>query len=290
MDLSNEQKQVRDIRNKNMIVSAAAGSGKTFVLVKRIESKILDEKNPIDVDRILVVTFTNAAAAEMKDRIRQSIDKAAAAKGADKRIKAQSTLIHSAHIRTIDSFCSWVVKNYFYEIDQEPTFRIGTTGELKMLNDEVFDDLLGQYLESDDEDFRLLADAYITGRNVDSLKKMVYELHEKATSYPWPHEWYENALRIYDITNLQELEKSDFVQDIIRNTDLVMQSLLDTALKNKELYNGDYTTKDGAIIAEEYHICRLAHIHNQCCLDTRNLRFLLPDMSGEFHSELLQTS
>ncbi|SDI31607.1 DNA helicase/exodeoxyribonuclease V, subunit A [Pseudobutyrivibrio sp. 49] len=252
MGLTKEQEKVRDTRNKNMLVSAAAGSGKTFVLVQRIISEILDEKNPIDVDRILVVTFTNAAAAEMKDRIRQAIDKAVSEKGVDKRIKAQATLIHSAHIRTIDSFCSWIVKNYFYEIDQEPSFRIGTTGELKMLSDEVFDDLLSKYLQSDDKEFRLLADAYITGRRTDELKKMVFELHAKAASYPWPHEWYQEALRLYDINSVDELEESEFVQSIIRVTDLVLADLLKRLEPLMKLYNGDYSTKDGTIISEEY--------------------------------------
>ncbi|SCZ79970.1 helicase-exonuclease AddAB subunit AddA [Pseudobutyrivibrio xylanivorans] len=252
MGLTKEQEKVRDTRNKNMLVSAAAGSGKTFVLVQRIISEILDEKNPIDVDRILVVTFTNAAAAEMKDRIRQAIDKAVSEKGSDKRIKAQATLIHSAHIRTIDSFCSWIVKNYFYEIDQEPSFRIGTTGELKMLADQVFDELLSKYLEDADEEFRLLADAYISGRKTETLKKMVFDLHAKAQSYPWPHEWYQDALRIYDIASEEELEESEFIQCIIRTTDLVLSDLLKRLEPLMKLYNGDYSSKDGTIISEEY--------------------------------------
>ena len=177
MSLTKEQELVRDTRGKNMLVSAAAGSGKTFVLVERIISQILDEKNGIDVDEILVVTFTNAAAAEMKDRIRRAIDKAILTKGADARIRAQATLIHSAHIRTIDSFCSWLVKNYFYEIDMDPSFRIGTKGEMKMLYDEVFSDLLSANLEKGDEDFKLLADAYISGRKTDVLKEMVIKIY-----------------------------------------------------------------------------------------------------------------
>ena len=193
MALTKEQLLVKDTRGKNMLVSAAAGSGKTFVLVERIISEILDEKNGIDVDEILVVTFTTAAAAEMKDRIRRAIDKAIANNGADARIRAQATLIHNAHIRTIDSFCSWVVKNYFYEIDMDPAFRIGTSGELKMLCDEVFNDLLSKYLEDGDEDFKLLADAYISGRRTDTLKEMVFALHDKGTSFAWVDEWYDNA-------------------------------------------------------------------------------------------------
>ncbi len=251
MGLTNEQESVRDTRNKNMLVSAAAGSGKTFVLVQRIISQILDEKNPIDVDRILVVTFTNAAAAEMKDRIRQAIDKAVSEKGASKRIKTQATLIHSAHIRTIDSFCSWIVKNYFYEIDQEPSFRIGTTGELKMLKDEVFKDLLSRYLESDNQDFKLLADAYISGRKIDSLKEAVFALNNKASSFPWPMEWYQNALRIYDINSIDELEQADFIQEINKYTDMILDIIAGRIKRILDLYDSDCTSKDKTIFSNE---------------------------------------
>ena len=126
-----------------------------------------------------------------------------------------------------------------------------TAGELKMLADEVFDDLLGQYLESDDEDFKLLADAYISGRRTDSLKKMVFELHDKATSYPWPHEWYQQALRLYDIASVQQLEESDFIQEIIRTTDLALSGLADRIKRLLDLYESDCTSKDKTIFSNE---------------------------------------
>ena len=251
MALTKEQLLVKDTRGKNMLVSAAAGSGKTFVLVERIISEILDEKNGIDVDEILVVTFTTAAAAEMKDRIRRAIDKAIANNGADARIRAQATLIHNAHIRTIDSFCSWVVKNYFYEIDMDPAFRIGTSGELKMLCDEVFNDLLSKYLEDGDEDFKLLADAYISGRRTDTLKEMVFALHDKATSFAWVDEWYDNALNLYNIDSVQELEKSELIKQIIAYTDLYVAGLIDSVAKLLDLYDSDCDSKDKNIFSNE---------------------------------------
>ena len=223
MGLTEEQELVRDTRGKNMLVSAAAGSGKTFVLVERIISEILDEKNGINVDEILVVTFTKAAAAEMKDRIRQAIDKAVLKNGADARIRSQATLIHSAHIRTIDSFCSWVVKNYFYAIDADPSFRIATTGEMKLLEDEVFKNLLSERLEADDEYFNLLADAYIDRNRTGALKDMVMSLYEKASSFPWAEEWFDNSLRIYDISSIEELEDSDFIRLIKQRTDDILK-------------------------------------------------------------------
>lgn len=230
-----------------MLVSAAAGSGKTFVLVERIISQILDEKNGIDVDEILVVTFTNAAAAEMKDRIRRAIDKAILTKGADARIRAQATLIHSAHIRTIDSFCSWLVKNYFYEIDMDPSFRIGTKGEMKMLYDEVFSDLLSANLEKGDEDFKLLADAYISGRKTDVLKEMVIKIYEKASSFAWTNQWYDEALNLYQINDLQELEQSDLINEIIDYTNVYLEGLINSLSQIVDLYDSSCDTKDKEI-------------------------------------------
>lgn len=251
MSLTNEQILVRDTRNKNMLVSAAAGSGKTFVLVERIISQILDEKNGIDVDRILVVTFTTAAAAEMKDRIRKAIDKAVMQNASDARLRSQATLIHNAHIRTIDSFCSWVVKNYFYEINMDPSFRIGASGELKMLNDNIFTELLSKKLEEKDEGFKLLADAYINGRNTDGLRDMVFALHDKAASFAWPMEWYDNALKIYDISTIEELENSELVEEILKLTDSELSGIVTKLERFLSLYTEDCSAKDKDIFTYE---------------------------------------
>ena len=251
MALTKEQELVKNTRGKNMLVSAAAGSGKTFVLVERIISEILDEKNGIDVDQILVVTFTNAAAAEMKDRIRQAIEKAILSNSSSARIRTQATLIHSAHIRTIDSFCNWIVKNYFYEIDMDPSFRIGQTGELKMLDDNVFNDLLSSKLENPDEDFKLLADAYISGRNISTLKDMVRELHKKAQSYAWPDEWYDNALKLYDIDTVEALADSEFAEEIVKLTDTFLEKPIAQLERFISLYNGDCKSDDATQLSHE---------------------------------------
>ncbi|MCR5416255.1 MAG: helicase-exonuclease AddAB subunit AddA [Pseudobutyrivibrio sp.] len=251
MGLTKEQTLVRDTRNKNMLVSAAAGSGKTYVLVQRIITEILDKENGIDVDRILVVTFTNAAAAEMKDRIRKAIDDAVVENISDSRIRTQATLIHNAHIRTIDSFCNWVVKNYFYEIDQDPGFRIGTSGEMKMLEDEVFSDLLGQKLEEADEDFMLLADAYISGRNTSKLANLVFELHDKASSFPWVNEWYDQALKLYDYDSIDEMESSLFIDELLTLSNKIIDNLIERLRPLVKLYDEDCGSKDKTIFSNE---------------------------------------
>ena len=125
-----EQQQVIDLRNRNILVSAAAGSGKTAVLVERIVKIITDKNHPVDIDHLLIVTFTNAAAAEMRERIGNAIEKALDEQPGNEHLLRQLTLIHNAQITTIDSFCLYVVRNHFHEIDLEPNFRIGDEGEL----------------------------------------------------------------------------------------------------------------------------------------------------------------
>ena len=132
-----EQQQVIDLRKRNILVSAAAGSGKTAVLVARIIKMITDETNPVDIDRLLIVTFTNAAAAEMRERIGAAIEIALEEQPENEHLQRQLTLLHNAQITTIDSFCLYVIRNHFHEIDLEPNFRIGDEGELKLLKGDV---------------------------------------------------------------------------------------------------------------------------------------------------------
>ena len=283
MALTKEQQLVRDIRDKNVLVSAAAGSGKTFVLVERIISEILDKKNGIDIDQILVVTFTTAAAAEMKDRIRHAIDKAILTKGADKRIKSQATLIHNAHIRTIDSFCNWVVNNYFYEIDMDPSFRLGSSGELKMISESVFKDLLSNFLEDGDEDFKLLAGAYISGIKTDALRDMVFNLYEKAVSFAWVDEWFDNALRLYDISSVDELKESELVSEILKITDIYLDSITEKLKRIVSLYTDLCDSKDKAIFNNELN--QLNAILNAATYEDKAAAINGADFSERFSSK-----
>ena len=134
-----EQRKVIDLRKRNILVSAAAGSGKTAVLVERIKERILDKENPIDIDELLVVTFTKAAAAQMRDRVGLAIEKEMMEDPLNPRLEQQLALVHNAQITTIDSFCLYVIRNHFHEIDLEPNFRIADEGELKLLKQEVME-------------------------------------------------------------------------------------------------------------------------------------------------------
>ena len=126
-----EQQKVISLRGRNILVSAAAGSGKTAVLVERILSKICDPKKPVDIDRLLIMTFTRAAAGEMKERISAAIDQKLYDNPDNEHIQRQVSLIHNAQITTIDGFCAYIIRNYFHMIDLDPGYRTAEEGELK---------------------------------------------------------------------------------------------------------------------------------------------------------------
>ncbi len=234
MALTKNQQKVQDIRDKNMLVSAAAGSGKTFVLVKRILSKIINDG--VDVDRILVVTFTNAAAAEMKDRIRLAITKAISEGNDSSFLRKQATLVHNAQIKTIDSFCLWLVQNYFYEIDQDPAFGIDSKGQLKVIADEILSDLISEKLKEGQEDFMLLADAYIVNGKLTQLKEMVQFLYRKAMSFPWVDAWYDSLLELYLVEDASQLEATSIVGNICDYVDMVLQYHINSLSKCIDIF------------------------------------------------------
>ena len=137
-----EQEQVIKLHNRNILVSAAAGSGKTAVLVERIVQMICDETHPVDIDRLLVVTFTNAAAAQMREKISQAIAARLEDNPASLHLQRQVALVHNAQITTIDSFCLFIIRNNFNDIGLDPSFRVADEGELKLLKKETLAALL----------------------------------------------------------------------------------------------------------------------------------------------------
>lgn len=144
-----EQKQAIYEKGSNILVAAAAGSGKTAVLVERIINKIINEN--IDIDKLLVVTFTNAAASEMRERVLNAIYKKIDEEPENEKLQRQVTLLNKASICTIDSFCLDVVRNNFFEIDIAPNFRIGDTTEIEILKQDVLEDLFEEKYEAEDK-------------------------------------------------------------------------------------------------------------------------------------------
>ena len=189
MQWTTEQQKVIDLRDRDILVSAAAGSGKTAVLVERIIQRVTDPKNPIDIDRLLVVTFTKAAAAEMRERIGAAIDQQCEAHPFDAHLRRQSALIHNAMITTIDSFCLFVVRNHFEEISLDPNFRIADEGEIRLLEQDVLDKVFEENYEAENASFLALIDAYSNKRSDQAVRDMVSRLYRMSLSSPWPEEW-----------------------------------------------------------------------------------------------------
>lgn len=194
-----EQQKVIDLRDRNILVSAAAGSGKTAVLVERIIQRLTEEKDPVDVDRLLIVTFTEAAAAEMKERIGAAIEKKLSERPGDAHLEQQATLIHSAPITTIHSFCLSVIREHFHVIGIDPGFRIAEEGELKLLKQDVLEELLEECYASGDEAFIEFVERFGTGKNDRKIEGIILKLYEYSRSYPQPEKWLDACVKAYDL-------------------------------------------------------------------------------------------
>ena len=186
---TSEQQKVIDLRNRNILVSAAAGSGKTAVLVERIISRLTQDDPPLDVDHLLIVTYTEAAAAEMKERIGAAVEKLLEAHPGDAHLERQATLIYSAQITTIHSFCLSVIRDHFHVIGIDPGFRIAEEGELKLLKQDVMDELLEACYASGEEGFLEFTERFGTGRNDRKIEGIILKMYEYSRSYPRPDRW-----------------------------------------------------------------------------------------------------
>lgn len=236
-----DQKKVIELRNRNILVSAAAGSGKTAVLVERIIQMITDKEHPIDIDRLLIVTFTNAAAGEMRERISAAIEEALKEKETDEHLQRQLALIHNAQITTIDSFCLYVVRNHFYEIDIEPNFRIADEGELKLLREDVIKSVLKEHYKEPDEAFKAFMEGYSAGKSDDGAVELILGLYDFSRSYPWPKKWLENCKNCYEIKTEDDLNHAVWIEPAVKNIQKLLQDitkLTETALKLTEDADG----------------------------------------------------
>lgn len=213
-----EQRKVIELRGRNILVSAAAGSGKTAVLVERIITMLTAKDNPVSVDQLLIVTFTEAAAAEMKERIRRAIEKKLEEYPDNEHLMQQATLIHNAQITTIHSFCLSVIRDHFHVIDLDPGFRTGDEGELKLLRHDVLDGLLEDRYAGGDPRFLDFVSAYAGGRDDKRIEELILKIYEFSRSYPDPKKWLSDCVRSYGADTEEELEKSFAVKLAMENT------------------------------------------------------------------------
>ena len=210
MDFTDEQIRVIDSREKNLIVSAAAGSGKTAVLTERIVRRIV--KRETSIDRMLIVTLTNAAAREMRDRIGKRLREELAVNPDDSYIRKQIAILHTAQITTIDSFCLFILKNHFEEIGIDPAFSIGNEGELKELQDEAFEDALEEALKEAGTEFLNLVEIYAPKGKYGNFKDIVIKLATTVESTPFPYDKLEKCI-IKEIDNVWDLDFVHFIED-----------------------------------------------------------------------------
>lgn len=184
-----QQKQVIESRGKNLLVSAAAGSGKTAVLVERIIELVTEGEEPLDIDRLLVMTFTKSAAAEMRERIGTAIEKRLAEHPDDAHLQMQSALIHHAQITTIDSFCLSVIREHFNLLDLDPAFRIGDEGEILLLRQDVMAELIENRYANGGEAFERFVGMYAQGKSDAGIEDYITQVHAFSQSNPDPKRW-----------------------------------------------------------------------------------------------------
>ena len=267
MKFTPEQQRVIELHNSNILVSAAAGSGKTAVLVERIIRMICDGEHPADIDRLLIVTFTNAAAAEMRERIAAGIAVRLEADPGNEHIQKQSALLHNAQITTIDSFSLFLIRNHFNEIGLDPDFRVADEGEIKLLQQEVLAQLLedayaGNFVpeelltsrEAHDnegtvpemgalEQFHACVEYFCPGGRESVLEQHILNLSRYAGSFPWPAEWLEEHKNDYAAGDMEALVRSDYGQYLTERVNRTVEGCLEKLLEVKrlcELPDGPY--------------------------------------------------
>ena len=230
-----EQLKAIETRRCNLLIAAAAGSGKTAVLVERIIRIITNEESPVDIDRLLVVTFTSAAASEMRERIASSITKALEKSPNSKNLQKQLTLLSRANITTMHSFCLDVIKNNFHIIDLDPAFRILDETEGMLLRSEVLEELFEDKYENDDKEFLDLVEAYSDSKSDDKLKDIVLDLYKFSMSGPWPQRWLRDKSEEFNIGTIEDLDKSSWMKVFIENLVIELQGLISMEEKALEL-------------------------------------------------------
>ncbi len=205
-----KQQQVIDSRNRNLLVSAAAGSGKTAVLVERIIRMISEGDKPLDIDRLLIMTFTNAAAAEMRERIGAAVDKKLTEQPDNEHLWLQAALIPQAQITTIDSFCLNLIRSHYNSLDIDPGFRIGDEGELSLLQGDVMEEMLEQCYEEGREEFGRFVEHFGRGRSDKGIEEVILQAWQFSQSHPWPKQWLEQCKEeLYD--DEEQIEKSPWM-------------------------------------------------------------------------------
>ncbi len=258
MHYTEDQEKVVYTRNADILVAAAAGSGKTQTLTGRILAKITDEKNPVDIDKLLIVTFTKAAAAEMRERIGQQIKEALQKDPFNEHLLKQEMLLHNAHICTIDSFCAFLVKNHFTAIGLDPVYRIADTGERGLIQEGVVDRLLEEHYQrlqenpESEEGFRLLVECYEHTGKGRILANMIIEAAEYAEGLAEPLGYIKACKAMYAEEGIANFEESAWWKLFLQSADHEMENNLKRMQRALRLMDENPTLTNYRQVCEEH--------------------------------------
>lgn len=247
MKFTEDQQRVIDLRNCNILVSAAAGSGKTAVLVERIVELVsgsgCDSARAVDIDRLLIVTFTNAAAAQMRERITKALSDRVEAEPDNEHIKKQLMLIHNAKIMTIHSFCLYLIKNHFNDIGLDPDFRTADEGEMRLLKQEVLSELLEEQFAQGRQEFTDCVEYFAYDGREKRLEELIERLYTFSGSYPFPEKWLRQHRMDYHVETFEELVKTEWFAGMMQEISALLQECKEqekAALKMCEEPDGPY--------------------------------------------------
>lgn len=247
MKFTEDQQRVIDLRNCNILVSAAAGSGKTAVLVERIVELVsgsgCDSAQAVDIDRLLIVTFTNAAAAQMRERITKALSDRVEAEPDNEHIKKQLMLIHNAKIMTIHSFCLYLIKNHFNDIGLDPDFRTADEGEIRLLKQEVLPELLEEQFALGRQEFTDCVEYFAYDGREKRLEELIERLYTFSGSYPFPEKWLRQHRMDYHMETFEELVKTEWFAGMMQEISALLQECKEqekAALKVCEEPDGPY--------------------------------------------------
>lgn len=247
MKFTEDQQRVIDLRNCNILVSAAAGSGKTAVLVERIVELVsgsgCDSAQAVDIDRLLIVTFTNAAAAQMRERITKALSDRVEAEPDNEHIKKQLMLIHNAKIMTIHSFCLYLIKNHFNDIGLDPDFRTADEGEIRLLKQEVLSELLEEQFALGRKEFTDCVEYFAYDGREKRLEELIERLYTFSGSYPFPEKWLRRHRMDYHVETFEELVKTEWFAGMMQEISALLQECKEqekAALKVCEEPDGPY--------------------------------------------------
>lgn len=226
MEFTREQEQAVHLRDKDILVSAGAGAGKTRVLISRMADMILDENNPIPVDSFLVMTFTNAAADEMKERITEELNRRLEGDPENRYLRKQLRMLNHADISTVHSFCNRLIRTHFNDIGIDPSFRIGEEGELFLLRQKAMETVLEEAYSSGRESFYSLVEAYAPGKDDHVIEELIENMYRFSRGFPDCEGWFVTFLsQAEKMGDTEKLRQSAVLSDLVIKANTIFDNL-----------------------------------------------------------------